>query len=128
MIFVMLVGVVNPLLLEIAIDKYVAAKNVNGLIYLGIFMIILNIISMYASKLRINMMSSVTNTALQNIRQQLYDHIQKLSFDFFDSRPVGKILARIVGDVNSLRDLFTSSVTNLIPDILNLVCVAAIMF
>lgn len=128
MIFVMLVGVVNPLLLEIAIDKYVAAKNVNGLIYLGIFMIILNIISMYASKLRINMMSSVTNTALQNIRQQLYDHIQKLSFDFFDSRPVGKILARIVGDVNSLQDLFTSSVTNLIPDILNLVCVAAIMF
>jgi ATP-binding cassette subfamily B protein len=62
-----------------------------------------------------------------DIRHQLYTHIQKLSFSFFDNRPVGKILARVIGDVNSLQDLFNNSVTNFIPDLLNLICVTVIM-
>ena len=47
------------------------------------------------------MIISITNNILVNIRHELYSHIQNLSFDFFDSRPVGKILARVVGDVNA---------------------------
>lgn len=73
-------------------------------------------------------MARVTNEILLTIRQQLYAHIQKLPFSFFDSRPVGKILARIIGDVNSLNDLFTNSVTSLIPDLATLVAVVVIMF
>ncbi|HBM74513.1 MAG TPA: multidrug ABC transporter ATP-binding protein, partial [Clostridiaceae bacterium] len=63
-----------------------------------------------------------------NIRHELYSHIQTLSLQFFDSRPVGKILARVMGDVNSLQDLFTNSVTSFIPEILTLICVSCIMF
>lgn len=128
MVFVMICGLLNPYLMQIAIDKYITAHNLSGLIYLGIFMIVLNFIAMLLSKVRFVMMSSVTNKVLLTIRQELYDHIQKLSFSFFDSRPVGKILARIVGDVNSLQDLFTNSVTSLIPNVLNIICVTIAMF
>lgn len=128
MVFVMICGLLNPYLMQIAIDKYITAHNLSGLIYLGIFMIALNFIAMLLSKVRFVMMSSVTNKVLLTIRQELYDHIQKLSFSFFDSRPVGKILARIVGDVNSLQDLFTNSVTSLIPNVLNIICVTIAMF
>jgi ATP-binding cassette subfamily B protein len=83
---------------------------------------------MFASRLRINMMASVTNKILVNIRHELYCHIQKLSFSFFDNRPVGKILARVIGDVNSLQELFTNSVTSLIPEVLTLICVTIAMF
>jgi ATP-binding cassette subfamily B protein len=62
-------------------------------------------------------MAKVTNNVLLTIRQELYSHIQKLSFNFFDSRPTGKILARIIGDVNSLKDVLSNSVTTLIPDL-----------
>lgn len=128
MIFVMIAGLLNPYLLQIAIDKYISQKNLKGLFYIGIFMIALNFAAMLASRRRINMMASVTNNTLLNIRQELYMHIQKLSFSFFDSRPAGKILARVIGDVLSLQDLFTNSITNFIPDILNIICVTFVMF
>jgi ATP-binding cassette subfamily B multidrug efflux pump len=128
MILVMICSLLNPYILKLAIDKYIVNSNIKGLFQIAGFMLFFNIISLIASKIRFNMMASVTNSALLDIRQELYTHIQKLSLTFFDNRPVGKILARVIGDVNSLQDLFSSSVTNLIPEILTLVFVTIIMF
>lgn len=128
LVFVMIVGLLNPYFLKISIDKYVATSDFNGLILLAGLFILLNITSMIASRVRILIMSTITNGALVNIRNDLYTHIQKLGFQFFDSRPVGKILARVIGDVNALGNLFTNSVTSLIPELLSLICVTVIMF
>lgn len=127
MIFVMVCGIVNPLLLEVAIDNYVANNNSMGLLLIGITLIILNLVAWILSKIRWSMITSITNNILVNIRYELYSHIQYLSFDFFDRRPVGKILARVVGDVNSLKNLFSQSIQSFIPQLLNLVCVTVIM-
>lgn len=128
MIFVMISSIVNPLLLKIAIDKYVVNKDVTGLILIGIILIVLNLLAWGLSKIRWNMITSITNNILVNIRHELYSHIQYLSFDFFDGRPVGKILSRVVSDVNSLKNLFSQSIQSLIPQLLNLLCVVIIMF
>lgn len=128
MIYVMLCGLINPYLLKLAIDNFISQKNLQGLIYISLILLSFNLLSMFASKLRIYIMAKVTNKVLLEIRQELYNHIQKLSFSFFDNRPVGKILARVIGDVNSLQDLFTNSITSFIPEVLTLVCVTIIMF
>ena len=128
MLFVMMCEIVNPLLLKIAIDNFVANKNVNGLIIIGGSLISLNLIAWVLSKIRWKMITSITNNILVNIRHELYSHIQYLSFDFFDSRPVGKILARVVGDVDALKNLFSQAIQSFIPQIINLICVASIMF
>lgn len=127
MIFVMVCNLLNPYLMKIAIDNFIVKKNLNGLLMLGGVMILLNFTAMIISKVRIVIMSGVTNKILLNIRQELYTHIQKLTFSFFDNRPVGKILARVIGDVNSLQDLFTNAVTSFIPELLTLVCVTIMM-
>ena len=72
-------------------------------------------------------MADITNQVLMTIRSELYRHIQSLSFHFFDSRPTGKILARIVGDINSLKEMLSDSVTKLLPDFLTLIGIACIM-
>lgn len=128
LIYVMICGLLNPYLMKIAIDKYITAKDLNGLIILAVIMISLNLLSMVASKISMQMLSKVTNKILLKIRQELYEHIQKLSFSFFDNRPVGKVLARVIGDVNSLQELFSTSLTSFIPEILTLICVTFIMF
>lgn len=128
MIFVMLCGLLNPYLLRIAIDDYIDTSNFKGLFLIALSMTLLNFAAMIASRKRIMMMSSVTNKILINIRHELYTHIQKLSFSFFDNRPVGKILARVIGDVNALQELFTNSITSFIPELLSLVCVTILMF
>lgn len=128
LVFVMFCNLINPYLLKIAIDVNIKNSDIKGLILIGAEMITLNLLSMIASRIRIVKMAGITNRILVNIRNELYTHIQKLSFSFFDSRPVGKILARVIGDVNQLQDLFTNSVTSFIPEILTLVCVTFVMF
>lgn len=122
------VGLLSPMLLKIAIDDFIGAKNVKGLALIGAGLIGLNLISMFASKYSTFNMNKITHNILRTIRQELYEHIQKLSFSFFDERPVGKILARVVGDVNSLSELFNKSVTTVIPQVLTLIFVTVIMF
>ncbi len=128
MLVVMVCNLMNPYFLEIAIDKYIEQGNIKALIAIAAVMIGANLISMMASRKRILMMAQVTNDILVKIRHELYCHIQKLSFSFFDNRPVGKILARVIGDVNALQELFTNSVTSFIPEIMTLVCVTVVMF
>ena len=117
----------NPWFLKLGIDKYIKNGDGIGMLALGGIMIVLNLGSMYCARFRMVKMSRVTNDILLTIRQQLYTHIQKMSFSFFDSRPVGKILARIIGDVNALNDLFTNSVTSLVPEAVKIVAVVVIM-
>lgn len=121
------INMAAPLMMEIAIDGYVVQGDVEGLLRLGVLAAILFLISAIGAKLRMYIMSQVSNQVLVNIREELYVHIQTLSFHFFDSRPTGKILARVIGDVNSLKDVLSDSVTQLIPDFITVVCVAAIM-
>lgn len=121
-------SLINPLLIEKAIDDYIAVKDFMGLYKLAAFAITLNLILIVLVKLRMYIMAKVCNSVLVDIRQQLYTHIQTLDFHFFDSRPTGKILARIIGDINALKDVLSNSVTTLIPDFITVCAVVAIMF
>lgn len=121
------ISLINPLIVERAIDVYIANGDMNGLIKLGIFAIALNMTFILLVKLRMYIMAKISNNVLLTVRQNLYTHIQKLSFSFFDSRPTGKILVRIIGDVNSLKDVLSNSVTTLIPDFITICAVVGIM-
>jgi len=117
----------NPIILERAIDVHIKNKDSEGLIKLGILGITLNVLLILLIKLRMYLMAKVSNDVLVKIRKELYEHIQTLGFRFFDSRPTGKILARLMGDVNSLKDVLANSVTTLIPDAVTLIAVVIIM-
>lgn len=121
------ISLVNPLLIEEAIDHYIAQKDFAGLMELGLFALVLNIIFIVMVKIRMYVMAVVSNKILMKIRKDLYEHIQTLSFSFFDSRPTGKILARIVGDVNSLKDVLVNMITTLIPEFITVFGVVIIM-
>lgn len=129
---IMLVSVVitliNPLIIQQAIDVYIAGEDWHGLKKLGIVAVLLNLTLVLLVKIRMYIMAKVSNEVLLTIREELYTHIQTLSFQFFDSRPTGKILARIIGDVNSLKEVLANSVTTLIPDFITILSVVGIMF
>lgn len=122
-----LISLVNPLIMEAAIDDHIAVKDLSGLYKLLIFALVINLVLVITVKLRMYIMAKVCNEILLTIRQELYTHIQKLDFQFFDSRPTGKILSRIIGDINSLKDVLSNCVTTLIPDGLTVIAVVVIM-
>ncbi len=128
MAYCVTVSLINPLLIETAIDNHIAVKDYEGLYRVAAIAIIMNLILIVLVKIRMYVMAKVCNNVLVNIRQELYTHIQTLDFKFFDSRPTGKILARIIGDINSLKDVLSNSVTTLIPDFITICAVVIIMF
>lgn len=122
------VSLLNPSIIEAAIDDYIRGGNYPGLVKLILFALGINLLVVLAVKLRMYIMAKVCNKILVTIRQELYSHIQTLDFQFFDSRPTGKILSRIIGDINSLKDVLSNCVTTLIPDFLTVIAVVVIMF
>lgn len=121
------VRLVNPLIMESAIDDYIGQNDFKGLYRLLVAALIMNLTLVVTVKLRMYIMAKVCNRILLTIRQELYTHIQKLDFAFFDSRPTGKILSRIIGDINSLKDVLSNCVTTLVPDGLKVIAVIVIM-
>lgn len=121
------ISLINPLIMEEAIDSHIAIGDIKGLYKLLLVALALNLLLVFVIKLRMYVMAKICNNILLTIRQELYTHIQKLDFQFFDSRPTGKILSRIIGDINSLKDVLSNCVTTLIPDGLTIVAVVVIM-
>ena len=127
MLVTVAISIINPLIIRHAIDTNIADNDLQGLLTTGGIALALNIAFILLVKLRMYLMARISNQVLLTIRQELYTHIQRLSFSFFDNRPTGKILARIIGDVNSLKDVLSNSVTTLIPDFVTISAVVAIM-
>ncbi len=121
------ISLYNPVIIEKAVNVYIVGNDMHGLVKIGILAAVINTVMVVLIQIRMYIMAKLSNDVLLRIRKQLYEHIQTLSFSFFDSRPTGKILARIIGDVNSLKDVLSNSVTTLIPDFFTLIAVVVIM-
>lgn len=121
------ISMVTPLLMERALNIHVVHGDIGGLLRIGAVSLAMFLLFLAGTRARMRIMAGVSNRVLVTIRQELYEHIQTLSFHFFDSRPTGKILARVIGDVNSLKDVLSDSVTQLVPDMATVCCVAVIM-
>ena len=115
----------STFLLSNAID---ALEQMDSDIYKYLIgMIATAIIGAVCVRYRVRLMDSAGRRALATLREDLFKHIQGLSFSFFDTRSAGKILVRVINDVNSLNDLFTNGIVNVLVDCLTLVILLVIM-
>lgn len=129
MVISTLVRLITPILIGVyALNNVIYDRDAKGLSIIVGVIAGLYIISWIANTLRIRWMNQLGQFVIFDLRQSLFKHIQRLSHKFFDQRSAGSILVRITNDVNSLQDLFTNGVINLLMDILMLVGIVAILF
>ncbi|MBD0380510.1 ABC transporter ATP-binding protein [Paenibacillus sp. WST5] len=123
-IIMMLVGAITkltiPLLIRFAIDDAITPKDRNLLMVIVGIMLGVYIIQWLANTFRIKYTNMIGQRVIYDLRHDLFSHIQKLSFRFFDTRPAGSVLVRVTNYVNSLQDLFTNGVVNLLIDCVQL--------
>ncbi|MFD1066091.1 ABC transporter ATP-binding protein [Oceanobacillus locisalsi] len=118
-----------PILIgKVAVDIAIAQNNGNLLVYLVIGIAILYIISFISNRFRIKWVNILGQNVIYDLRQKLFSHVQRLSHRFFDNRSAGSILVRILNDINSLQELFTNGIINLLMDILMLTGIIIILF
>jgi ATP-binding cassette, subfamily B, multidrug efflux pump len=120
-----------PFLTSLAIDRAIAPKDGNPsltLLYtLTASVIVLYLIQWIAGVYRIKYTNVIGQRVIYDLRSDLFKHIQKLSFNFFDKRPAGSVLVRVTNDINSLQDLFTNGVVNLMIDCVQLAGIMIIL-
>ncbi|MFN2340855.1 MAG: ABC transporter ATP-binding protein [Halanaerobium sp.] len=117
----------GPYLTKVAIDNYIAAGDYRGLTMISLLFISLLAVNGLAVRFRVLIMSKVGHKVVRNIRQDLFQHIQKLSFSYFDSIPAGKIIVRVMNNVNSLQNLLENGLINIITDTFRFLAILVIM-
>ena len=121
-------GLVSPMLLAKAMDVAIPNRDVELLIRLGIICILVTAINPILSAVRSYLMSKVGQNIILDIRRDVFAHLQKLPFAYYDSRPHGKILVRVVNYVNNVSDMLTNGMITAIVDLLNMVFICVFMF
>ncbi|MER1292851.1 ABC transporter ATP-binding protein, partial [Bacillus sp. C1(2022)] len=118
-----------PILIGVyALDQAIAGRDMNLLVILISVISGLYLVNYVSNVLRIRWMNKLGQHVIYDLRQHLFTHVQRLSHRFFDERSAGSILVRIMNDINSLQELFTSGVINLLMDILLLFGIVVILF
>ncbi|MCR8634522.1 ABC transporter ATP-binding protein [Paenibacillus radicis (ex Xue et al. 2023)] len=135
-ITMMIVGaltkLLNPLLIAYAIDNVLRESAPRHGDTALLFQCVAGMLSLYfiqwaANNYRIRFTNKVGQKVIYDLRHDLFKNIQSLSFRFFDKRPAGSILVRITNYVNSLQDLFTNGVVNLMIDCVQLLGIIFIL-
>lgn len=118
----------TPYMLKKAIDDFIPKKNFSGILIIGGLLIIALYINKETNKYKIRLANRTGQMVLFDIRKCLFNHVQDLSFSFFDKTSTGRIIVRIVNDVNTLNNLFTNGIVNVITDMSTLIIATIIMF
>lgn len=118
-----------PILIgKVAIDVAIRGNDPTLLTYLVITIGVLYLINYVANVFRIKWVNMLGQNVIFDLRQHLFSHVQRLSHRFFDSRSAGSILVRILNDINSLQELFTNGIINVLMDIITLLGIVVILF
>lgn len=128
MIIASILSLLGPLFIQIALDKMIPNNNLKGLIALSsLFLLTLIVISLIMKK-RLLEMGEVGQGIIADMRKDLFEHLQALPFNYYDERPHGKILVRVVNYINALSDLMTNGIVNLAADLVTLCVALGFMF
>ncbi|MBE5797408.1 MAG: ABC transporter ATP-binding protein [Clostridiales bacterium] len=122
------IGLLSPKITETVINDIVPAGDAPRLLvmmaaYLGIICI-----SIVFTVVRSRMMAHVSQDIIYDIRKDLFAHLQRLPFSYYDSRPAGKILVRVINYVNSVSDILSNGIINSIIEIINVIFIVIFMY
>ncbi|ECL8005752.1 ABC transporter ATP-binding protein [Listeria innocua] len=118
---------IGPYLTKVVIDETIPNKNMTQLFWIAIIFIVSVIVTGLCMRYRIRSITLIGQDILKDMRTAIFGHLQKLPFSYFDSRPHGKILIRVVNYINMLSDLLSNGLINLISDILSVIVTLGFM-
>ena len=121
------ISLISPYLIRMAIDTAIPAANYNLLIKISVFLIVTTLFVRFLLAAKLRLMTRVAQKIILAIRKEVFTKLQSLPFTYFDSRPHGKILIRVVNYVNSLSDLLSNGFIQLISDLFTLVVIVCFM-
>lgn len=121
------VSLILPLLLKLIINEVVVNEDYRELAFIISGLVVLAAIEIGINFAHQRLMGVTGHKIIANIREDVFNKLQRLPFDFYDSRPNGKIVVRVTDYVNDLANFFTNYVILFLVYIVKLVVVSIFM-
>lgn len=118
----------QPYLIKIAIDRHIAVGDSQGLLLVAALYFGLLLLDLGLGYLQTWVTAWIGQRAMHDLRERLFDHLQRLPVPFFDRQAVGRIVTRVTSDVEVLNELFSSGVIAVLSDVFMLTAIAVTMF
>ncbi|MEN7546369.1 ABC transporter ATP-binding protein [Rapidithrix thailandica] len=117
----------QPYLIKLTIDNYIAVGNMEGLTMMVSLLFGIAVLQAIVQYFHTYLSGWLGQYIVRDIRNQLYQHIQRLRLQFFDNTPIGKLVTRVVSDTETLLEIFTNGLAAIIGDLLQLVFILGFM-
>lgn len=121
------ISLTSPYLTRMAIDKAIPNKDYKMLAIISAILLASTLLVRILLAKKLKIMTRVAQRIIVNIRKDVFIKLQSLPFSYFDSRPHGKILIRVVNYVNSLSELLSNGIIQLISDLFTLIVIIGFM-
>ena len=123
----MLALLAGPYLLRIAINRYIQPRELEGLELIAFLMIaamVAELVFSYVAQYRMQMLGQ---KIMFDLRTEIFSHLQRQDVSYFDRNPVGRLMTRVMGDVQVLNELFTSGVITIFANLFNIIGIMVMM-
>lgn len=117
-----------PMLIEYTLDKYILASDTDGLRLMLLLMLGLLLCQTVVRYFHTMTTNTLGQSVIKDLRVDVFNHITRLRLKYFDKTPIGRIITRTVSDLESIANIFSEGLIQIIGDILQLVVILGVMF
>ncbi|MCL2761051.1 MAG: ABC transporter ATP-binding protein/permease [Desulfuromonadales bacterium] len=117
----------QPWLIKLAIDNHIVKGDVSGLFYIAILFLLLIVADSLLSFFQVWFLQYIGQRIMQDIRLELFSHVQRLSSSFFDKTSTGSLVTRLTNDIEVLGEMFAAGIITVVGDILLLAGIIGVM-
>lgn len=121
-------GLIGPYLMGVAIDRFIAVKELAGLATISLWMLLVYLLNNLFQAVSAWLMADVSQRVLKGLRRDLFSHMQTLPVSFFDGKPAGELMSRLTNDIDAINQAVSQNVTSLLAGALSLIGILVAMF
>ncbi len=126
-IFLAVITLAQPILMEIGLDKYILAGDYNGLVMIVVLMVTLLAVHTAAQYYQTYLTNALGQSVIRDLRIHVFQHIMSLRLRYFDRTPIGMLITRTVSDLETIADIFSEGLISIAGDLLLVVSIVVYM-
>jgi len=120
-------ALVQPILMQLTLDKYILANNYNGLVLMVVLMIAQLAIQTAVQYYQTYSTNALGQSVIRDLRKDIFNHIMSLRLKYFDRTPIGMLITRTVSDLETIADIFSEGLISIVGDLLLVIAIIILM-
>ena len=126
-VFLAIIALVQPILMQMAVDNYIVVSDYNGLVFIVILMLVQLLVQTVAQYYQTYLTNILGESVIRDLRIDIFNHITSMRLRYFDRTPIGMLITRTVSDLETIADIFSEGLISIIGDMLLVIAIIALI-